>query len=256
MKRNRRQNRNRNLKENRTVSGNRPLIISKSHEFHFGGSLPQVLVYAASGGLLWRCSSTSISKIYKCKNVILWENKKVLLCERKRHTDRGVSSTPSVVLYWGSTPAGGYPTLGNPPVRPGQGGPHLMYHCRTWPGGILHLRYPPVRPGPGGTPPWVPPGWTWLGYPPPPSWTWLGYPPQLDLAGITPPARSSWGTPPSWTWLGYPPPPVDRQMDRHVSKHNLPVVLRTRSVMISKFLLATTVPKIQQSGALSPDNRL
>ena len=41
-----------------------------------------------------------------------------------------------------------------------------------------------------------------------------------------------WGTPPIWTWLGYPPPAVDRQMDRHVSKHNLPVVLRTRSVKI------------------------
>ena len=51
------------------------------------------------------------------------------------------------------------------------------------------------------------------------------------------------GYPPSWTWLGYPPPPgpvrrtppppgVDRQMNRHVSKHNLPVVLSTWSVII------------------------
>ena len=67
----------------------------------------------------------------------------------------------------------------------------------------------------------------------------------------TPPA----GYPPSWTWPGTPPcvcpmefwvmlqsimgygyPPVDRQidgwMDRHVSKHYLPVVLRTWAVII------------------------
>ena len=36
--------------------------------------------------------------------------------------------------------------------------------------------------------------------------------------------------------LGYPlPPGVDRQMDRHESKHNLPVVLRTRSVITQNF---------------------
>ena len=56
-----------------------------------------------------------------------------------------------------------------------------------------------------------------MGYPlagvPPPGWAWLGSPPRLDLAGV----------PPS-------PPGVDRQMDRHMSKHNLAVVLRTRSV--------------------------
>ena len=82
-------------------------------------------------------------------SVLLLRNKKVLLRECKRHTDRSVSSSPYVILS---------------------------------------------------------PGWTWLGYPP--GWIWLGYPPppQLDLAGL---------------------PPVDRQTDRHVSKHNLTVVLRT-----------------------------
>ena len=57
----------------------------------------------------------------------------------------------------------------------------------------------------------------------------LGYP----LAWETPPA----GVPPGFTCLGVPPwldmageHPLCRQTDRHVSKHNLPVVLRTRSV--------------------------
>ena len=35
-------------------------------------------------------------------------------------------------------------------------------------------------------------------------------------------------------WDGYPPLWTDRLMDRHVSKHYLPVVLRTRAVKILK----------------------
>ena len=85
---------------------------------------------------------------------------------------------------------------------------------------VLHPRW--------GTPP--PP---WQGFPPPargrvPE---VGYPlagaplPQLDLAGVPP-----------WTWPGYPPPVwTDRMMDRHVSKHYLPVVLRTRSVIMGVY---------------------
>ena len=58
-------------------------------------------------------------------------NKKVLLRERKRHTDRGVSSTPSVILYEegyppprsGLTGGGEYPRWGTPvrinPPQPG-----------------------------------------------------------------------------------------------------------------------------------------
>ena len=111
------------------------------------------------------------------------------------------------------------------------------------------------HPGPGGTLPGYPPA----GYPP--SWprgypTWVppaGYPPwqgtpQQDTPGRVPPQQ---GTPPLaaglpsvcpvafWVMLqsimgyGYPPP-VDRQIDgwkdRCVSKHYLPVVLRTRAV--------------------------
>ena len=55
--------------------------------------------------------------------------KKVLLRERKRHTDRGVSSTSSVVL-----PGGGYPLPGVPPCwggPPCQGGPAMGYPCWT-----------------------------------------------------------------------------------------------------------------------------
>ena len=79
----------------------------------------------------------------------------------------------------------------------------------TWPPHWLDLTPPP------------PAGWTW---PPPggpdPPWldlTWPRLPPQLDLT--PPPQLSRLTDPPLW------------QTDRHVSKHNLPVVLRTRVVM-------------------------
>ena len=93
--------------------------------------------------------------------------------ERKRHTDHGVSSTPSVVLWWWGTPAGGYPI-------PGQGG------------------YSGVAPHPDLA--GVPPVWTWLGYPP--IWTRLEYPPPpvQDQMGVHPPSGPGQGTPPQgWT---------------------------------------------------------
>ena len=71
----------------------------------------------------------------------------------------------------------------------------------------LDLTPPPVGPDPPPRLDLTPPGWTW--------------PPRLDL------------TPPGWTWppqLAGPDPPCE-QTDRHVSKHNLPVVLRTRAVI-------------------------
>ena len=109
-------------------------------------------------------------------------NKKVLLRERKRHTD-----------------------------RPGQGVSHPCW-------GLPHLRYP-IRPGR------CTPHQTWLGYPP--IWTWLGYPPIRPGWG-SPPGLDRLGYPPPiWTWLGYPPVgQTDGWKDRHVSKHNLPLVLR------------------------------
>ena len=86
---------------------------------------------------------------------------------------------------------------------------------------VVTTRPPPPRIDP-------PPGWT----DPPPGWTdpptWTDPPPQLD-----------WPTP----WMDWPPPldwppsPLwtDRLMDgwkdRCVSKHYLPVVLRTRAVI-------------------------
>ena len=100
------------------------------------------------------------TKVKKEENFGETQNKKVLLRERKRHTDRGVSSTTR-----GGVPP---PPVGFPLARSDWGVPKV------------------------------------------------GHP----LAG---------GTPPSWTWLGYPP--RCGQTDRHVSIHNLPVVLRTRSVI-------------------------
>ena len=112
----------------------------------------------------------SLIKVMKY-NICIWMlklvNKKVLLRERKRHTDRGVSSTPSVVLYqgWrvriptgggGCSSAGGFPIwtwLGYPPSKAGWGTPSSRDGC------------PPSRGTPcegvplAGLPPW-------LGYPP------------------------------------------------------------------------------------------
>ena len=119
----------------------------------------------------------------------------------------------------GGYPRWGTPLPGYPPARSDGGYPR-------W--GTPHQGTP--QPGPmGGTQGGVPPCRIWLGYPPPgPGWgTSLPHldlaraPPNLDLARVPPLPGPGLGTPP----LG-----VDRQKDRHVSKHNLPVVLRTRSV--------------------------
>ena len=118
--------------------------------------------------------------------LIPYFSKKVLLCERKRHTDRGVSSTPSAVLSGGGgypIPARGYPISGTPhPDLAGRG-----YHI-------------------SGTP-----IWTWLGYPL--ICTWLGYP---SLAG------PGWDTPLLPGQVGYLSRWTSRRIHRHVSKHNLP----------------------------------
>ena len=113
------------------------------------------------------------------------QDKKVLLRERKRHTDRGVSSTPICFPKWGT-----------PLPQPGPTG-----------GGGLTGGYPLARSDRGGTRGGVPP--------------------------------LNWGTPPpgwTWTWLCGQ---TDGWMDgRHVSKHYLPVVLRTRSVKIALYRTA------------------
>ena len=65
----------------------------------------------------------------------VWNNKKVLLRERKRHTARRVVSTPSVVLPGYPPPGGGYPVRyprtprGGYPVPPLGGGYPDPPHC-------------------------------------------------------------------------------------------------------------------------------
>ena len=130
-------------------------------------------------------------------------NKKVLLRERKRYTDRGISITPSVILYevgyppsgypqpgltggiWGGVPPFGYPPSQGTPTRSDQGGtwggvpPCQGTPCQVWQG-VPKVGYPPVG---------VPPCQVRWGVPE------VGYPPH-------------WGTHPlaGWTWPGYPLP--------------------------------------------------
>ena len=132
-------------------------------------------------------------------------NKKVLLRERKRHTARRVASTPYVVLT-------GYPPPGR--VPPGRVPP--------WAG------YPPGQDTPPAGYPLPRQGTPRLGTPPagyPPGWTWQGTPPAAPWHS---------GKCCKALWDMGPPPWTDRLMDgwkdRCVSKHYLPVVLRTRAV--------------------------
>ena len=91
----------------------------------------------------------------------------------------------------------------------------------TLPGRVLSL------PGPGRVPP--------LGVCPMEFWVMLqsimgyGYPPRCLPHGILGNVAKHYGI-----WV---PPPVDRQKDRHMSKHYLPIVLCTRAVNILIFLL-------------------
>ena len=148
--------------------------------------------------------------------------------------------TPILTCLGGTLP--GYPPVLTWLGGPCWGVPYLGPPILTWLGSTLL----------GGTLP----GYPLAGYPRPDL---AGYAPQLDLAGYPP------GVCPMEFWVmlqsimayGYPPPPVsapwhsgkcckalwdmgtppvDRQIDgwkdRHVSKHYLPVVLRTRAVKI------------------------
>ena len=152
---------------------------------------------------------------------------------------RGIPTAAYQVLHLLSC-TGGIPHLGYPPCpdlagdSPSRGAPHLMYPLLDLAG--------------------VPSCQTWLGYSPsdlagvPPIRP--GYPPPLDLAGVPPPLDLAGVYPlPIWTWPGYlAPPPRCGQTDRHVSKHNLPVVLRTRSVNIlgSDFILPSLLHTLLQ----------
>ena len=151
----------------------------------------------------------NFNQINSPNNLFLFLNsstyKKVLLRERKRHTDRGVSSTPSIT--WGGVPplpgrgtppnqvrCGGVPEVGSP--QPGLMGVHSwggvplgVTPCQVWQGGIwggVPLGTPPE----GGTPQPGLMGGTQGGVPPRRDTS----PRQVPLAGVPPPA---------WTWLGY-----------------------------------------------------
>ena len=121
--------------------------------------------------------------------MIVFDNKKVLLRERKRHTARHVASAHYADLSRGGTPSqiSGYPI-------PGPGGYPIPGLGRGTPSqvqGVPHPRsggYPipclggyPIS-GPGGTPSQV--------------WGVPRVPPHhLDLAGVPPTSDLRWGTP-------------------------------------------------------------
>ena len=150
---------------------------------------------------------------------------------------RGIPTAAYQVLHLlsctgkGATPAGRVPHLGYPPLDLARGGtPSLLggYPTSSSPPsdlaeGAPHLRSPSIRPCQGVPHPCQ--GVSHLGYPLSDLVRGVPHPCQgvpnfryLHLAG------SGWGTPsPSWTWSGYPFP--CGLTDRHVSKHNLPVVL-------------------------------
>ena len=172
------------------------------------------------------------------------QNKKVLLRERKRHTDRGVSSTPSVsrggVPPRQDTPpparsdGGGYLRWGTPwgqVWQRGGGGtwggvppwvlPSQVWQGHTW-GGVLHQQgYPQARSEWGVTQGGVPPSRVplarfdggYLGWGTPRARSDRGYPRWSTPSRGTPPVRSdggdTWGgVPPGQVWpqQGYPPP--------------------------------------------------
>ena len=128
-------------------------------------------------------------------------------------------------LSWpgGGTMPGGVPDQGTPPA----GYPLAGYP----PAGYPLAGYPSPR---QGTPP--------AGYPP------SRVPPRLDLAGYPPGVcpMAFWEMLQSIMGYGYPPPPwKDRWKDRRVSKHYLPVALRTRAVKMSSHSLQPYCPWIR-----------
>ena len=132
------------------------------------------------------------------------KHKKVLLRERKRYTARRVASP------WQGGGVGRYLGVPPPPVLTWLGGGGGL---GTLGGGrYLGVLPPPHRTWPGGKVPW--------GTPPLTGWIWpvgLGI---LDLARVGTPSPPTPSPSPPWS---------DRW---HVSKHYVPVVLRTRAVKI------------------------
>ena len=115
-------------------------------------------------------------------------NNKVLLRERKRHTDRGVSSTPSVNRS-GVPPRRvppGQVWLGDPRWSTPDRVPPGQVWCRGTQGGVPPVgtpgRVPPAR-SDGVYPRWDTPHWGIPKQGTPPTWTWLGYPPRCGQTG-------------------------------------------------------------------------
>ena len=153
---------------------------------------------------------------------------------------------------------------GYPGYSPSQSTTPLGYNCSGLTGGYPGYSHrgtpwPGLMGGTRGTPH---PGLTggYLGYPHqgthpswgtpvrvPPSWgTPIGVPPvRVCPHSGTPQAGPGSGTPPPPDLARVPPPPpqvwtdrwMDGWMDRHVSKQNLPVVVRTWSVKICESVL-------------------
>ena len=130
-------------------------------------------------------------------------NKKVLLREHKRHTDRGVSSTtqlgsppwPGLTLR-GECTQGGVPPIRVPLARSDGGYPKWG---TPLPSGYPRARSERVYPRWDTPPSWGTPhqGTPLSGYPPP-HLDLARVPPHLDLARVPPPppAGPDWGTPP------------------------------------------------------------
>ena len=157
------------------------------------------MIYSSSVPLL----STLLSFYPVTVNTL---HKKVLLRERKSHTDRGISSTPSVILYEVPPP----PSVRVlPPPRPGlmggtRGGvpPRSGYSPARSKGGTQggvppRSGYPPAR-SKGDSQGEVPPIGVPMRIPPPPPARSDrgGYPRSLDLPGVPPPVWPDRGTPP------------------------------------------------------------
>ena len=149
-------------------------------------------------------------EFFGCSLITYENNKKVLLRERKRHTDRHATSTRYAAPARGGTP-GGAPIIswmGYPPLA-GWGTPHYELDG-------------------------VPPTISWMGYPP--TISWMGYPPPWAGWGSSPP-WAGWGTPhhqldgvtPHHELDGVPPPGCGQ-----INKLKIlpPLVLRTRSVIM------------------------
>ena len=190
-------------------------------------------------------------------------DKKVLLRERRRHTDHGISSTTQWgTPCWGTPLArfdGGYPRWGTP-----IGVPPLARSDRGVPPSQVQLEGGCPRWGTPcqGTPPWVP----LVGVPPQPGLTGgtrggappsQGKPPPGPGWG-TPLAGPSWGTPhpPGWTWPLYPPPPRCGQTERWMdgqTNNVTPLILDLIHASLDLIIIIRNIRKCQNFSLMRKD---